>query len=73
MMAQTNVRLRVDGMTCQGCVRSVEGKLSALSGIASAHVDLEAGQAAVEYDDARAQPDQMIAALEDIGFQASRV
>lgn len=71
-MAQTNVELHVQGMTCQGCVRSVETKLSKLPGVASAHVDLAAGKAAVEYDDARTNPEQMMAAVEQIGFHASK-
>lgn len=70
-MAQTNIELHVEGMTCQGCVRSVEMKLSKVPGVASARVDLKAKTAAVEYDDARTGADQMIAAVEQIGYQAS--
>lgn len=57
-------------MTCQGCVRSVEMKLAKVPGVASARVDLGAGKAAVEYDAARTNVDQMIAAVEQIGYQA---
>ena len=71
-MAQTNLLLRVDGMTCQGCVRSVEMTLAKRGGIASAQVNLEAGQASVKYDDVRTNPDQMIAALKEIGYETSR-
>ena len=58
-------------MTCQGCVRSVEMKLSKVPGVASARVDLGAGKAAVEYDDARTNAEQMIAAVEQIGYHAA--
>lgn len=70
-MAQTTVQLHVGGMTCQGCVRSVEKKLAKVPGVASAHVDLEAKTASVEYDSARTDADQMIAAVEQIGYQAA--
>jgi len=55
-------------MTCQGCVRSIETKLSKVPGVASAHVNLGAGKATVEYDDSRANVDQLIGAVEQIGF-----
>lgn len=71
-MAQATVELHVEGMTCQGCVRSVEKKLSNVPGVASARVDLAAKTASVEYDSAQTDADRMIAAVEQIGFQASR-
>jgi copper ion binding protein len=71
-MAKTKLELRIGGMTCQGCVRTIEKKLSTVDGVEYAHVNLGAGTVAVEYDDARAQPDQLIRAVEQIGFQASR-
>jgi len=71
-MAKTNLELKVEGMTCDGCVRSVERKLSKVGGVESARVDLAAGKATVEYDDSQAQADQFIAAVEQIGYHASR-
>jgi copper chaperone len=70
-MAHTTVELKVEGMTCQGCVRSVEKKLSGVAGVESATVDLAAGKAVVVFDDARVQPGQLIGAVEQIGFHAS--
>lgn len=71
-MAKTKVELCIGGMTCQGCVRTVENKLSAVDGVDYAHVNLGAGKAVVEYDDARCRPDELIQAVEQVGFQASR-
>jgi copper chaperone CopZ len=70
-MAQTRVELKVEGMTCQGCVRSVEKKLSGVAGVESAQVDLAAGKAVVVFDDAKVQFGQLIVAVEQIGFHAS--
>jgi copper chaperone len=67
-MARSNVELQVKGMTCQGCVRSIEMKLAKVPGVESARVDLGAGRATVEYDDSRANVDQLIGAVEQIGF-----
>lgn len=64
-------QLKISGMTCGGCVRSVTKKLSSLDGVRSADVNLEAAHATVEYDETRATPAAMIAAVQQIGFQAS--
>ena len=66
------LELKVEGMTCDGCVRSVERKLSKVAGVESAHADLAAGRATVEYDDSQVGVDQMIGAVEQIGYRASR-
>lgn len=69
-MAKSRVELAVEGMTCDGCVRSIERKLSKVAGVETAHVDLRTGKATVDYDDSRAQIDQLIAAVEQIGYHA---
>ena len=58
-------------MTCQGCVRSVTAKLSGVAGVETAQVNLDAGTAAIEYDDARADTAKLIGAVEQIGFHAA--
>ena len=73
-MAQIGLELKVDGMTCQGCVRSVEKKLSGMAGVASVKVDLAAGKAAVLLDaGAPVDAAKLIGAVEQIGFHASQI
>jgi copper chaperone CopZ len=69
-MAKSTLELKVEGMTCEGCVRSVERKLSKVAGVESARVDLGTATATVEYDDSQARADQFIAAVEQIGYHA---
>lgn len=71
-MAKSKAALKIDGMTCQGCVRSIEMKLSGLAGVESARVDLGSGSATVEYDDTRIDVGKLVAAVQQIGFQAVR-
>jgi copper ion binding protein len=71
-MGRSRIELTVQGMSCEACVRAIERKLSKVGGVASARVDLGAGKAVVEYDDSRAQPDQLIGAVEQIGYHATR-
>ena len=63
--------IKVGGMSCGGCVKSVTGVLTALGGVAKAEVSLEKGEAVVGFDAARVTRDQLKAAIEDAGFDAS--
>jgi copper chaperone CopZ len=69
-MAKSKAELKIGGMTCQGCVRGVELKLSKVPGVESAHVDLGAGRATVEYDDTQADVSKLVAAVQQIGYEA---
>jgi copper chaperone CopZ len=71
-MSKSTVELKVEGMSCAACVRSIEKKLSKVAGVASARVNLGTGRAVVEYDDSRAQADQLIGVVEQIGYHATR-
>jgi copper chaperone len=63
--------LKVQGMTCQGCVKSVTRVLQALPGVEAVEVSLERGEAALRYDPAQATIEQLRRAVEDAGFEAA--
>lgn len=63
--------LKVGGMSCGGCVKSVTGVLEALPGVGKAEVSLEKGEARIEFDAARATRAAMVDAVIDAGFEAS--
>jgi len=63
--------IKVDGMSCGGCVKSVTGVLTALDGVAKAVVSLEQKQAVVEFDATKVTREQLRAVIEDAGFDAS--
>ena len=63
--------IKVGGMSCGGCVKSVTGVLTALDGVAKAEVSLEQKQAVVEFDAAKVNRDQLKAVIEDAGFEVS--
>ena len=63
--------IKVDGMSCGGCVKSVTGVLTALDGVAKAEVSLEQKQAVVEFDAAKVTRDLLKAVIEDAGFEAA--
>ena len=63
--------IKVGGMSCGGCVKSVTGVLTALDGVTKAEVSLEQKQAVVEFDAAKLTRDQLKAVIEDAGFDAN--
>jgi copper chaperone len=60
--------LSVTGMTCGGCVNSVQKVLLALPGVQRAEVTLTPGQARVVVDPARVERAALVKAIVDAGF-----
>ncbi|MEW6468047.1 MAG: heavy-metal-associated domain-containing protein [Bacteroidota bacterium] len=71
-MAIHKKRIRVKGMSCDGCKRSVLIALREVKGVQHAEVDLQGGSAEVTYDDAQTDLRQIIDAVNRTGiYQAS--
>lgn len=62
------VTIKVEDMSCGGCVRNVTTVLKGLPGVDDAQVSLEGALAVVRYDPAQVSVDAMRAAVEDAGF-----
>ena len=60
----------VAGMTCGGCEAGVELKVKKLDGVESVEASYKQGTASVVYDLAKVTPDRIIAAIEELGYQA---
>jgi copper chaperone len=65
--------LKITGMTCGHCQRAVTDALESRDGVARADVDLTAGRAQVEYDEARVTPRELEAAVAEEGYEAEEV
>jgi len=68
------ITLKVEGMTCAGCVRSVKKVLEGVPGVRGAEVSLERGEAKVALDPVPAGGVDTLAALkaavEAAGYEA---
>lgn len=62
------VKLSIEGMHCDGCVRRVTSALSAVEGARIESVQV--GSATVAVDSANASAEQVAAAVDRIGFTA---
>ena len=65
------ITIKVDGMTCGGCVRSIENALGNRDGISSASADLDSGLVEIGFDPAVIQQAGIESAIEDAGFDVA--
>lgn len=61
------IKLQLDGLHCGNCVKSVEKALNEVEGVTQALVTLENQTAIIE---GNVVAEDLIAAVEDIGFEA---
>ena len=69
MTAET-VRLRIEGMGCDGCVGAVDEALRKVPGVRQVTIDLAEGRAEVEVQ-APANTEPLLAAVERAGYDAA--
>ena len=70
MSNKKETTLTVDGMTCSSCIRHVTAALRELPGIDAVEVKLKDGKVRVAHDDDSASTDEMIAALNEAGYES---
>uniref|UniRef100_A0A8C7N9K6 Copper-transporting ATPase 2 n=1 Tax=Oncorhynchus kisutch TaxID=8019 RepID=A0A8C7N9K6_ONCKI len=71
-LTRTSV-IGIVGMTCNSCVQSIEGKISEMTGVCSIAVSLKEERGTVTFDPSLTQPEELRAAIEDMGFDASLI
>ena len=62
--------ISIKGMTCQSCVKTIEGKISEHPAVKSIKVNLEAEIGTIEFDGNKTTPALLAEAIEDMGFEA---
>src|SRR5882724_8601607 len=65
------VVIPVEGMTCATCEIAVRHTLKRVDGVKSAHVSVATKTATVDYEVAKTNPEQLIAAINSTGYRAS--
>jgi copper chaperone CopZ len=70
-MAEQNLVLKVEDMTCDHCAESVLRGIYSVPGVSSAHVTLDAGTAEITYDDAQANVEDFTEAIDAEGYKAT--
>lgn len=64
--------LSVNGMSCMHCVNSIKKAVGGLEGVSNVDVDLEKKLVTTKYDASKVNPDDIIAAIEDEGYNVAK-
>ncbi|XP_032666668.1 copper-transporting ATPase 1 isoform X3 [Odontomachus brunneus] len=67
----STVKIDIEGMTCQSCVRNIEGMIGDRSDVVSIRVVLAEKAGYIEYKTRETTPQELAEAIEDMGFTAS--
>uniref|UniRef100_A0A8C3Y0T2 Copper-transporting ATPase 2 n=1 Tax=Catharus ustulatus TaxID=91951 RepID=A0A8C3Y0T2_CATUS len=63
--------IKIGGMTCNSCVQTIEGAVSQRQGVRGVAVSLAGSTGTIHYDPAVTTGEELRAAIEDMGFDAS--
>ena len=69
-MATTHV-FEVSGMHCGSCALLIDDALEDLPGVLGTQTTVKQGRATVELDPNRSSPDDVVRAIEELGYQAA--
>ncbi|MCF7528821.1 heavy-metal-associated domain-containing protein [Neisseria lisongii] len=70
-MTTQTLTLKIEGMTCNGCVNSVNRILNAAAGVIQADTSLAEQQSIIRFDPSQTDAAALIAAIEEAGFDAA--
>ena len=68
-----HITLPIQGMSCASCSARIEKKVGGMTGVQQASVNFGAEMVAVEYDPEQTSSGQIMAAIENIGFEVPRI
>jgi copper chaperone len=66
-----NTTLNVPGISCDHCKSTIQGAVGQLEGIETVQVDIEQRTVAVVFDDAEVSLPQIVAALDEAGYEVA--
>lgn len=63
------IKLKISGMSCQHCVKTVTDALTTLEGVQRVKVNLRKGEAVVRFDELYVNPVNLTDAITQVGFE----
>lgn len=66
------LNLKVNGMTCAMCVKTIEKALMEIDGVNAAKANLNSETVFIDFDDSKVSLNQVIRAIEEVGYQVVR-
>lgn len=65
------LEVKIEGMHCGACATGIQMITSQLDGVKSSFVDYEKKRGTVEFDPTKVTKEQIVKAIEEIGYKAS--
>ncbi|OXB77203.1 UNVERIFIED_CONTAM: hypothetical protein H355_012570 [Colinus virginianus] len=65
------IKLRIEGMTCQSCVTTIEGKIKKLHGVTKIKVSLSNQEAVIAYHPYIIQPEELRSHIGNLGYDCT--
>ncbi len=65
------ISVGVEGMTCQGCVSSIETAIAAVDGVVDQKVNLKSNSASITFDPAQTDAKKLAEVIGDAGYTVS--
>lgn len=62
------ITIKINGMTCMGCVNSIKTALEKAPGVINVDISLDKAQAIIQYDAGISNEIQLKTSIEDAGF-----
>jgi len=65
----TQETIKVEGMSCGHCQMRVKKAVEAVEGVQKADVNLQTKQVTVDFDEGKANPEKVKAAIKEAGYE----
>lgn len=72
-MNMNSITLKIGGMSCMGCVNSVNRLLTQMPGVSNVSVDLGKGEAHLVFDPAQVAVDALQQTITEAGFSVTHI
>jgi copper ion binding protein len=66
------IEIPIEGMSCMSCVANVKQTLSNIDGVREVNVSLKEKKATVKFDNEKITQEQLVAAINKIGYTAGK-
>mgnify|MGYP001566865409 FL=1 len=67
----TKIELNIEGMHCGACATGIQMFVSQMDGVSSVFVDYDTKKGTFEFDSSKVTKDQIIKAIEELGYKAN--
>ena len=69
-MKPTTITLEINGMHCLSCAINIDFELEDIDGVTDARTDYARQKTVITFDEQKVKPDQMIAIITKLGYEA---